>query len=200
MSHFLNSRLFGETNSVDKIYLFWKGSGLTDGLDKKLALQVSVALEIAALMLLADQKMCDMYYKMTGEIVDDEYDFHSVIFPIVRRVISGFNEAHEHVPEIINMAKKEFNSVLWRSLKSERESAIVYFYDVVLPNSGDEWHQNREHKTYYERRRYLYQKYLSRGGNRNYEDFVPIDIQAEFSAYVARKIENKLIEKYEKVN
>lgn len=202
MSHLLNSRLFGETNSIDKIYLYWKNSGLVDGLDYEVALKTSVALELLAIMLLADQKMCDMYYKITGEIVYEEPEFYTVIFPIVRRVISGFEDAHEYVTEIVNMTKMEFNSILWRSLREGRKSAVVYFYDIVLPKSGCEWHQNREHKTYHELKRHSYQRYLSRGGSnsRSYEEFEAIDAQAEFCAYVAIKIENKLREKYGKIN
>lgn len=198
MSHLLNSRLFGETNSIDKIYLYWKNSGLIDGVDYEVALKLSVALELLAIMLLADQKMCDMYYKMTGEIVYEEPEFYIMIFPIVRRVISGFEDAHEYVTEIVNIAKKEFSSTLWRSIEAGKESAIAYFYDVILPNSGDEWHVNREHKTYYDLKRRNYERY---GHMREgYIEFVPIDVQAEYCAYLARKIENKLREKYGKIN
>ncbi len=206
MSYLLNSGLFGITdkdrNSIDHIYNRWKFTGFLDGLEYEVELKVSIAFEILVLLLLSEQKMCDMYYKMTGEIVDEEREFDVFIFPIVRRVISGFNEAHQHVPEILNMVKKEFNSILWRSIKEGRESAIVYFYDVILLNSGDEWHANRVHKTYHELKRHAYQRYLSRGGSnsRSYEEFEAIDTQAEFCAYLARKIENKLREKYEKIN
>lgn len=204
MLHILNSGLVGiadkERSSLNDVYYRWKQTGFLDGLNKDVALKVSIAFEITALTLLCDYKMCDMYYKMTGENAFEEPDYEIMIFPIVRRVISGFEDAHEYITEILSMAKSSFNSILWKSLRSEKESAIVYFYDVILPNSGDEWHVNREHKTYYERRKYLYQKYLSRGGNQSYENFIPIDIQAEYCAYVAKKIENKLREKYEKVN
>ena len=200
MSHILNSRLFGETNSIDKIYLFWKNLGLTDGLDYEVALKVSIAFEITALTLLCDNKMCDMYYKMTEENAFEEPEYETMIFPIVRRVISGFNEAHEYVTEILGMAKNSFNSMLWKSLRLEKESAIVYFYDVVLPNSGDEWHLTRRHKMYYDYKKDSYQRHLRRGGKNSYEEFVPFDVHAEYCAYLARKIENKLREKYEKIN
>ncbi len=207
MLHIINSGLVGitdkEKSSLGDIYYRWKQTGFLDGLEYEMELKLSVAFEILVLLLLSEQKMCDMHYKMTGEIVDEEiHEFDVFIFPILRRVISKFNEAHQYVPEILNMVKKEFNSSLWRALIEERESAIVYFYDVILPNSDSEWHKNREHKTYHDLKRHSYQRYLSRGGSniRSYEEFEAIDTQAEFCAYAATKIENKLREKYGKIN
>lgn len=204
MSHLLNSGLVGitdkERSSLNDVYYRWRQTGFLDGLDKDVAIKVSIAFEITALILLLDNKMCDMYYKMTEENAFEEPEYETMIFPIVRRVISGFNEAHEYVTEILGMAKSSFNSMLWKSLRLEKESAIVYFYDVILPNSGDEWHLTRRHKTYYDLKKDSYQRHLSRGGNKGYEEYMPIDVQAEYCAYLARKIENKLREKYEKVN
>lgn len=189
-----------EKNSVDNIYKRWKQTGFIDGLDMDVAVKVSIAFEITAFMILYELKVSDMRYKMIGETADENPNFDNMIFAIVRRVISGFNKSYEHVTEIINMSRSGFNSELYKSLRIEKEAAIIYFYDTILPASGDEWHMNRENKRYKDFKKNHHQKHLSRGGNRSCEDFVPFDVQAEYCAYLARKIENKLREKYEKIN
>jgi len=202
MSELFRSGLIGisdrDKNSLDHILIRYMNLGFLEGLDSGVAVKVAVGFEIAALILLSEEKMCDMQYKMTGEITHEDNEFGIVIFPIIRRIISGFEDAHEHVPEIFGMIKKEFNSVLWMSIKEKKESAIVYFYDTVLPESGDEWHMNRPHKTYRELKNSHFKKF-GYFLKKDYEDYIPIDLQAEFCAYVAKKIENKLRKKYEKL-
>lgn len=205
MSELLNSGRIGvlgkDKNSNNHIHDRWKNSGLLDGLDVELETKVALSLEIAANFMIMEEKMNDMYFKDTGNIVeDDDSRFDTIIFVIIRRTISKFPDAHKYVPEIINMTKKEYDTFLCKSIYSGNEKAMVYFYDKVLPKWSI-YHKERKHKTYYEFKKYAYKKHKERG-NKNYptppfEEFVPMDWEEEFCCCVADKI-TKIIEEHVK--
>lgn len=207
MSYLLDS---GKVGTLDKsrntnshIFVRWKELGFLDGLDEDTAMKVALSYEIAANMMLMDGKIYDMYFKINEDIIDDDGIVDTVIFPIIRRIVSKFVDAHKYVPEIVNMVKKEFETSLWKSIASGSETAIAHFYDNVLPIWSSH-HKERKHKDYHDFKKYMYKRHVEkcreyRRNIESYEDFIPIDLEAEFCAYVAERIEN-IIREYERVN
>ena len=195
MSYLLNSGQVGildkSRNSNFYIHERWKNTRLLEGLDVEVSMKVALSYEIVANILLMEQKMIDIHFKNTGESIDEDARFDTVLFPVVRRTIAMIPEAHEYVPEIVNMLKKEYNTTMCRAIYSGNENAIAYFYDKVLP-VWSSYHKDRKHETYQEYKREMYEKRNERGFVRDkhisYEDYMPMDWEAEFAACVADKI------------
>jgi len=202
MSQLLNSNKVGildkSRNSNNHIYDRWKSFGFLEGLDDEIAMKVALAFEIASNILLMEGKMMDIYFKETGNIADDNERVETVIFPVLRRIIGKTPEAHEYVPEILNMTKKEYSTTLCKAVYSGNESAQVYLFEKVLPKWSS-WHKDRKHKTYEEYKREKYDQYSERcmrNGRalESYERFAVTDWEAEFCACMAEKIEKTIIE------
>jgi len=209
MSELLTSGRIGRIGILDKkrnsnkhIYDRWKNSGLLDGLDKELGIKVSLSFEIAANFLMMEGVMYNIHFKSTGEVYEEDGKYDLVIFPIIRRIVSIFPEAHKYVPEIMIMANTELNTTLWKSIVSGNEKAMIYFYENVLPKWSD-YHKKRKHKYYHDFKKEMYEKHLEHfryggaKGAKSYEDFSPFDWEAEFCSCVADKIE-KIIKEHVK--
>lgn len=203
MSNLLDSGIVGvldkNRNSVSHIYDRWKHIGYLDGLDFELAVKVSVSFEAAAHILLMKDKISDIHYKYTGEIMDDDSEISHritiVLFPLIRRVIQMLPEADKYIPEIVTMVKKEYNTSLCKYLYAENENFIAYFYE----NLSIKWNfKDRKHEKYKDFKKDAYEKYFTKSNANNnyliksYEEFIPMDIEAEFHVYVANKIEQTI--------
>jgi len=193
MSHLLNN---GQVGGLDKsrrsnshIYDRWERLGFLEGLDRELGMKVSLSYEIAAQIMLMEGKAMDIHFKNTGNVVDDNNRVETIVFPVIRRVLSMFPEAHKYVPEIVNMLKKEYETTLCKALYSGNEGAMIYFYEIVLPK-WSKWHKDRKHKYYHDFKKEKYGEYLRKSGNTpSYEFFEPMDWEAEFTACMSDKIE-----------
>ena len=189
-------------NCVCNVHQRWMDTGFLEGLEFYKSIKVAVAYEIVAQTLIAEELMFKMYSDISGEnMYEDDNRFQTVIFPIVRRTITAYPNAHKYVPEIIGMAKVEYGTQLCMALYSNDESAIEHFYNNILPK-WSEWHKDRKY-SYKELKENTYRKYLNRinigrssEDAQSFEGFIPVDYEAEFCAYVASKIENMLREKY----
>lgn len=194
--------------SIEKIEREWEQSGLLDGLESGVSTKVAISLELTAQILIVESEMSDLHDKIQGIAPKDIDDYYrridTVIFPIMRRVVVRFNEGYKYVPEIVSMVKGEFDTKLWKAIYEEDESAIEYFYNVILPKWST-WHQEREHQTYKEFKKATYEKYLDRQRKydsniiQNFESFIPMDYEAEFAACVADRIEIELRKRHKEL-
>jgi hypothetical protein len=204
MSQLLNSGRVGsldkDRNSNEFIYHRWKDSGLLEGLDTELALKVALSMEIGANIILMENKSCDIIHKITGDVFHSDGRFDTVVFPIIRRIVARTPEAAEFIPEIINDAKKHYSSNLWLRISEGDERYIRHWFNNILPKWSSYHREKREHKDYDDYKKYMYEKhkeraYQGRYTMRSYEDFECVDIEAEFCAAMAEKIESEIREK-----
>ena len=202
MSHLLNSGQIGildkERNSNYHIHYRWEQLGFLEGLDESLSMKVALCYEVATNILLMEGKSCDIRFKMTGEIFDDDNRIATVIYPIIRRIVSKTPEACDYIPEIINTSKKHYNTTLCKALYDGDERYIRHFFNNILPK-WSKYHRKREHHSYYEYKKAMYEKHVIRkssyGQNvQTYEYFDCMDIEAEFTAAMADKIETDIKE------
>jgi hypothetical protein len=207
MSHLLDSGRVGIVDkgfrNLERIYDNWMRLGFLDGIeDDEVAAKAAVSFEIAALMLLTERKMADIYFKLTGNIVDaDEVTkrVETVLFPIIRRVIVVYPKAHEHVDDIVSLTKGAYDMALCKAIYNDDKSARIYLFEHILPK-WSKWHRDREHKTYDEYKKHLYEKYVQRCYDRGsipveFEEYPGLDWEVEFCAAVAERIEQILREK-----
>jgi len=94
-----------------------------------------------------DYKHFDMVHEITGRVIEINEKLDTVIFPIIRRIVSKTPEAADYIPEIINTCKKHYNSPLAKAIYTGEERYMKYLYDVVLPKWSS-YHRDREHKDY----------------------------------------------------
>lgn len=175
----------------------WHQTGLLEGLVGEFAMKVALSYEIATHFLLMEQKAEDICFKMTGEVISySNGGIDTVIFPIIRRIVSRTPEASEFVPEIINMSKGYYNSNLWRMVSTGDERYIRYLYNNILPK-WTKYHKERDYKDYDDLKERMYEKQKKRN-NRwsvgSYEEFIPLDWEAEFCSAMAERIETDIKE------
>jgi hypothetical protein len=202
MSELLNSGRVGiidkERNSNKHIFDRWEQFGFLEGLDSSVSMKVALAFELTANILLMEGLSCDIRFKITGDIFDDNSKFETAVFPIVRRIVGRTPEAVDYVPEILNMAKKQYKTTLSKGVHSGDERCIAYFFNNVLPT----WSQYFRENKYKDYESYKFSKYreyadrcIKRGGEvLPFASFGFIDWEAEYCAALAEKIETEIKE------
>jgi hypothetical protein len=207
MSELLRSGRVGNIdkyrNSNDNIYNSWKASGLLDGLDRSVCFKMAIALELTANIILMEEMSCDIMCDIDGRVFKENERFSTVIFPIVRRILSKTPEALEYIPEIINMSKKHYNTPLSRAVHDGNENYLEHFYNKVLPK-WCEHHAEREHKDYDSFKKAIYEKHVQVSNDLGqtpepFSIFKCIDWEAEFCAALAEKIETEIKEHINKL-
>jgi len=166
-------------------------------------MKVTVALELTLNIVLMEYKSCDIHFKMTGDIFDNESRYETVIFPIIRRVIGKTPGAVDYVPEILNMAKKYYNTTLSRGIYEEDERCVIYFYNNILP-AWSNYHRDNEYKNYDEFKVGCYTRHVERCRQRGvdiqpFDVFKFVDWEVEYCAALAEKIEREIKEHINKL-
>lgn len=200
MSHLLNVYSFrsrnGKAKSIEEIVRYWDDIGFLQGLDYEMKKKVGAAIEVAAQILVMEGEFNDFYSRMLNEEQDYDY-YQTATIPIVRRVVTGFPEAHKYVPEILGMIKGEYASNLFKSMMEGDESAIEYYFNYKLPRLSKYWRE-RKKQTYKEFKQELYDKHVEKyaangmAPRRTIDDYPCIDWEAEFVAVTAEIIEIEL--------
>lgn len=204
MSQLLNS---GKVGTLDKdrmsnkhIQDRWKNIGLLDNIDEDTSVMVALAMEVAANFMLMERISCDIMHNINGAIFNENNRFETVVFPIVARIIRKTPEAVNFIPEIINDAKKQYNTPIAKVIheKEVPERHLKYLYDNILIKWA-KYHKSR-YKNYEEFKKGVYNDYVKRQQNwgREIEPFDAnrfVDWEAEYCAALAEKIETEIREK-----
>ena len=85
-----NSRPLKEEDIIKK----WKDIGFLDGLDYEMRARVALGMEVAAQMLIIEGMIEDLDNKLSEKESDDHKYYETIMFPIVRRVVTGCPEAY----------------------------------------------------------------------------------------------------------
>lgn len=178
MSEILN--LYGrspEAEKINQVVHLWRNTGLLYGLNKSEAEKVAVCFELAAKMMLIREDIDKISMNMINKYTfDDSEIFASVIFPIIRRVISFESEAYKYFPEMFSSIYKHMNSVLAIGVNTGNEECRRYFYDnKVIDHTRRKGYKPR-FNSYDEMQR---ESYLKHGGESL------MDWEAEYVAYVS---------------
>ncbi|MEK6828558.1 MAG: hypothetical protein AABY15_00330 [Nanoarchaeota archaeon] len=183
MSHLFESgKLSFKALTDEELVKKWGDIGFLDGLDRDSRAKIAVCLEVCALMMITRSNVWDILYKLTGEeLYYVNENFEIVAFPIMRRVASRIENPELHALEIFLIAEKKMNTEFAKKMCLEDESCCRYFYDKILIEGG---HFERKgwkprFKSYNEAFEY---------GIKNGDHRVPIDFEAEYTAYIAEEI------------
>lgn len=166
-----------KSDTINYLVHFWNSTGLLEGLDTETREKVAISFELAARMMLVREDIDKMSMDIVGRYTfDDESRFATVLFPVIRRIVSTEKEAYKYFIDMFASIYGHMNSALAIGIIDGNKECRRYFYDnKVIPNSRRKNYQMK-YDSYDEMKR---ESVFKHGG----KDL--LDWEAEYAAYVS---------------